>query len=336
MGEQELQFKGDIMEEKLRIYFLSNGYYVVRGVKYQYKGFDITDIDLFLFSKISSLSRERVNVDIKNKRSPKAFERILWTKGLQQFLNFDKCVIATTDKKDILREYGNKHNVLILDGNFLNKLTYKIEERYTEEEFLKILSSFVSFKTFRNMDWSKIYEDSKSRLLDELDFSGFNSNLIVLRYFINKCFDIQKKETAIRCCYILLSHSLIMLDYLIKDIAFLEITLRQEILSDGFNFGNLGRDGVNRTIEMAVKIANSKTSASIIKKSIDTSESKILTEYFSKGEVTKNLFKWAIELEKLAFSKSFIKPNDLETSIKATFSIFLDHYKINRKEFFGL
>ena len=73
-----------------------------------------------------------------------------------------------------------------------------------------------AYKTFQNKDWSKIYEDSKSRLLDELDFSGFNTNLISLRYFINKCFDIQKKEMSIRCCYILLSHSLIILDYLIK------------------------------------------------------------------------------------------------------------------------
>ena len=36
--------KGGKMEEALREYFLDLGYYVVRGIKYSFDGFDVTDI----------------------------------------------------------------------------------------------------------------------------------------------------------------------------------------------------------------------------------------------------------------------------------------------------
>ena len=129
------------MEEKLRQYFLKNGYYVVRSIKYKHNTYDITDIDLLLYRKISSLSRERINVDIKNKKSPKAFERILWTKGLQSLLGFDRCVVATSDKNDQVRDFGNRHEVIVFDGHFLLKLNYNSEDRLSEEEFIELFSS---------------------------------------------------------------------------------------------------------------------------------------------------------------------------------------------------
>ncbi|WP_271729075.1 hypothetical protein [Aquimarina algiphila] len=322
------------MEEKLRLYFLNNGYYVTRGVKYEFEGNEITDIDLFLYGRVSGITRERTNVDIKNKKTPKAFERILWAKGLQQLLDFDNCVVATTDKKEVVRKYGHKHNVIILGGNFLQKLSYDNSARISEEEFLKFLNLFKSYKQFRNFTWKSIYEQSKSRLLNQLDFSGYNSTLITLNYFIIKCFDKQKRDVAIRATYITLSHSFLILDYILKDVAFLELEKRKSILSDGFKYGNLGQEGVNRTIEMAVKIANSKISTSQIKKSLDTSEMDILKEYYSKVEVIKSIFKWAIAFENKAFDRELKNPNNLEIELKGVLALMLDYFKINRKNFF--
>lgn len=336
MEKQTELFKGELMEEKLRLYFLNNGYYVARGVKYDFDGNEITDIDLFLYGRVSSLSRERTNVDIKNKKSPKAFERILWAKGLQQLLGFDSCVVATTDRKEAVRKYGLKNNTIILDGNFLQKLSYNNVDRISEEDLLGQLNSIKSFKEFRNQTWKNLYEKSKSRLLNELDFSGYNSTLIYLNYFIRKCFDLQKKEIALRGTYIILSHSLLILDFVLKDIAFLEPTQRKETLNDGFKYGNLGKDGVNKTIEMALKIANSKISINEIKKSLDTTEMDILKEYFSKVETIKNIFKWSIAFEKKAFEKNLTLPKDLDVELKGTLALMLDFFKINRKDFFEI
>ncbi|MDD4111394.1 MAG: hypothetical protein PHS54_07665 [Clostridia bacterium] len=336
MENQTKLLKGELMEEKLRTYFLNNGYYVARGVKYSFESNEITDIDLFLYGRFSSLDRVRTNVDIKNKKTPKAFERILWAKGLQELLGFDNCVVATSDKKDVVRKYGLKHKTTILDGNFLQKLPEGSNERLSEEDLSKLFASIKSFKEYRNQNWNNLYESSKSRLLNELDFSGYNSTLILLNYFISKCFDKQKKDIAIRATYVTLSHSLLILDYILKDIAFLESDERKEALSDGFKYGNLGKDGVNRTIEMAVRIADSKISVNEIKKSLDTTEMDILKEFYSKAETTKKIFSWAKNFEQLAFSQLLKKPSELDSEIKGVLAIMLDFYKINRKEYFEI
>src|SRR5690349_18167138 len=123
MDIQPILRKGENMEELIRNYFLTLGYYVVRGVKYQYQGYDVTDVDLYLYGRSSSLTRERINVDIKNKKSPQAFERILFATGLKKLLGFDSCIVATTDKRPAVHEFGQAHETIILDGEFLAKIT---------------------------------------------------------------------------------------------------------------------------------------------------------------------------------------------------------------------
>lgn len=118
--------KGNKAEESLRLYFLDAGYYVVRGVPYKYKDFDITDIDLFLYGRASALSRERNIVDIKNKKTPQAVERIFWTKGLQKSLNMDHAIVATTETNPAVLAYGKENDVIVLDGKFLKKNTNQI------------------------------------------------------------------------------------------------------------------------------------------------------------------------------------------------------------------
>lgn len=336
MEKQESLFKGEIIEEKLRLYFLNNGYYVARGVKYNFKGQEITDIDLFLYGRTSSLTRERINVEIKNKKTPKAFERILWAKGLQVLLEIENCVVATTDKRELFREYGKKHNTIILDGNFLQRLNYQLVDRLSEEDFLNNLNDIKSFNQFKNHNWRTIYEMSKSKLLDELDFSGFNSSLIIAKYFLSKCFDAQKKAIALRCAYITISHTLIIIDYIMKDIAFLESQERKVYLNNGFKYGNLGKEGADTTIDLAVKLSNSSASAYSIKKSLESTDFEILKEYFSKQEISKVLFSLAIDFEKSAFNKKSLSPNQLDNNSKSILAILLDHFKINRKDFFEL
>lgn len=334
MENQQDLFKGELMEEKLRLYFLNSGYYVVRGIKYSFEGNEITDIDLMLYGRVSILSRERTNVDIKNKKSPKAFERILWTKGVQELLKFDNCVVATMDRKDSVRTFAKKHNITLFDGSFLQKLNYTLVDRISEEELLNEFDKFLSYKEFPNQNWRSLYEKSKSSLLEELDFSGYNTNLLYLNYFFNKTFDPQKKDAAIRATYIFISHNLLILDYILKDIAFLEPEERKTVLGNGFKYGNLGEEGLKRTIEMAIKISGSKYTASQIKKIVDEIDIEILKEFFSKQETIKNLFKWSISFEKLAFSRTLTMPNNLDIEQKGLIAVFLDYYKLNRKSYF--
>ncbi len=329
-------FKGEMMEELLRNYFLNLGYFVVRGVKYRYSENDITDVDLFLYGRVSSLSREKINVDVKNKKTPQAFERILWANGLKKLLDFDSCIVATTDQRPVIHSFGEIHHTTILDGNFLSKLrSSETNDRINEEELFQLLSSHKSYKTFHNKDWKYIYELSKSRLLTELDFSGFNSSLNVLIYFIEKQItDKQKQEASLRMFYLVLSHLLVIIDYILKDIIFLDQPNKEKKLSDGFKFGNLGKEGVDRIINMAIQISGKKSAGSVLK-SLDDIPTDILKDYFSKNENAKNIFNWAKEFESHGFSKTLTTPDKLSSNLKGIISVLLDYFSIDRRKYFN-
>ncbi|ATC37773.1 hypothetical protein [Elizabethkingia anophelis] len=328
--------KGELLEELLRNYFLNLGYYVVRGVKYRYEGNDITDVDLFLYNRSSTLSRERINVDIKNKKSPQAFERILWANGLKKLLKFEKCIVATTDNRALIQKFGLLHDTVILDGSFISKLKQKNSneiERFTEEEFLFKLSQHRSNKTFENKDWRYIYELSKSKLLNELDYSGFNSDLLLLQYLVEKIItDIQRREDATRFLYVIISHLLIMMDFISKDINFLEVGQKSEHIREGLNYGNLGKEGVKSIINIAVTLSGKPIS--FFNESFNSPQYSILGEFFSRNEVLRNIFGLAKNFEQYAYNKKFISPNNLDPVYRVMISIFLDYFEIERKAFF--
>ena len=70
--------KGFDLEEVLKAYFWQAGYFVVRAVPFRLDGEDVTDIDLWVYERPAALTRRRLIVDAKNRRSPKVSERIIW------------------------------------------------------------------------------------------------------------------------------------------------------------------------------------------------------------------------------------------------------------------
>ncbi|WP_313532031.1 hypothetical protein [Sphingobacterium multivorum] len=329
--------KGELMEELIRNYFINAGYFAVRGVKFRYENNDITDVDLYLYGRSSSIKRHRINIDIKNKKSPQAFERILWANGVRKLLNFDSCIVATTDFRPVVHKFGQLHDTTVLDGTFLAKLrANSSSDRLSEEQILYKFAKHKSFKTFLNKDWRYIYEESKSRLLSELDFAGFNATLFSIKYFIEKILtDPQKREDAIRMLYLLISHLLITIDYILKDLAFLDHADKEKKLSDGFKFGNLGKEGVDKIIEIALQISGSKSANSFLN-SLEEIPTDILKEFFSKNDNAKNLFNWAKLFEEIGFKQNTINPNSIESSLKGFISVLLDFNEIDRKRFFQL
>ena len=86
MSTPRTEGRGPALEEALKAYFWQAGYFVVRGVPYRIDDDDVTDIDLWLYERPAALTRRRLIVDAKNKQRPKASERIVWSKGLQNAL----------------------------------------------------------------------------------------------------------------------------------------------------------------------------------------------------------------------------------------------------------
>lgn len=136
--------KGIAMEELLRNYFDSSGFYAVRGAYLKIDGSAVTDIDIWLYNKSSPLTRERINVDCKNKKSSQARERIIWTKGIQNIIKTDKCIVATRDKSPQVKAFGFQNEVIVMTGDFISDLfnssLIKQNKRLTEEEFYNIIT----------------------------------------------------------------------------------------------------------------------------------------------------------------------------------------------------
>ncbi|MFZ5972539.1 MAG: hypothetical protein ACOYXA_13195 [Bacteroidota bacterium] len=327
--------KGYLMEERLRSYFLDLGFFVVRGIKFSFEGFEITDVDLWLYNRPSSITRERIIVDIKNKKTPQAIERIFWTKGLMDALKLNDCLVATTEKRESVREFGLKNGVTVLDGQFLSKLREPKQERLNEEEFLSLIRQAEDPK-FKD-DWRRKIEISKTILLSQMDYSGCNILLSNIKYFFEQCIVNKLKATeACRATYLLLSHLLIIVDFILKDLAFLEPNDRAQRIAEGFKFGSLGKSGLERTLDLAVKISGqSNVVRNNFLKLYDSIPVDILKDYFSKNDNTKKLFTQAKNLENHTYSRVFTNPNNIDSELKGLISLVLDFHSIERNKFFN-
>lgn len=337
MANNKTANKGYLIEEAIRDYFLELGFYVLRGVEFSHKTMLTTDIDLWLYNRPSSLTRERINVDIKNKKTPHATERIFWTKGVQTILGLDKCIVATSDKHPLIKEFGDKNNVIVLDGNFLNKIKVKYTgSRLTEEEFLKEITEGSLGKISGN--WAEIVKKEKSSMLSSLDYSGCISSLENIREFMEYSITMpQRKKSACKVSFLFISYFLIKLDYLLKDLAFYDNTARRELLEKGMKYGNFGEKGLQSVMDTAKKLAGLDGSQNMdnqILSEYDKLKTDILGQYFSKYDVVNKLFALAKQFESLAFNRSFENPNQLSIELKSIISVLLDYHEIKRSQFF--
>lgn len=327
--------KGPAAEEALRNYFLSIGYFVARGCKFTYNNFDVTDIDLWLYARNSPLSRERVCVDIKNKKTPQALERIFWAKGLQKVLNFDSCVVATTDSRPDIRAFGLEHDVKVLDGKFLSRLTKSARsqlDRISEEEFLKDLEDGSLGRL--SGDWRGRYESSKSRLLDSLDFDGCNAWLYDIGYTLSQSGpDMQRW----RLLYASISHFLIAIDFILREHATADHEQRRAIVDLGIRYGESGQAFTDKVVRMAASLAESvaaqpglsKTLQHEIQEQASNVKAEILAEFFSKN--TAGFFETALQLEAAAFAPVVPKASSLPTPCQAVIGVLADFSDVDRK-----
>lgn len=342
MNEQ--QPKGPAAEEALRNYFLSINYFVVRGSKFRFGKYDVTDVDLWLYGKGSALRRERLNVDIKNKKTPQAIERIFWAKGLQEVLGLDGCIVATTDTRQEVRDFGVLHGVTVLDGSFLARLiksTRGHQDRLSEESFISSIEKDSLGKL--GGDWKGRYERSKSRLLDFMNFDGCNAWLEDGHYFLSQAIQASSTETSSwRLFYLSTSYFLLTIDFILSDHITVDHEQRRSMLDSGFRYGSSGKGYTEKIGRLASELVSSvagrpELSATIqhaLHEQAEGVRADILAEHLSKGSAPSMLFEIARELESAAFSASKIVVSDLTGQTQAMIAVLVDFYGLDRKKVF--
>lgn len=327
--------KGPAAEEALRNYFLNIGYFVVRGCKFTYNRFDVTDVDLWLYARNSPLSRERVNVDIKNKKTPQALERIFWAKGLQTVLGLDSCVVATTDARPDVRDFGMQHDVKVLDGKFLARLTKSAksqQDRISEEEFLSNLDDESLGRI--GGDWRGRYELSKSRLLHSLNFDGCNAWLEDIGLLLS---DIGAGVPRWRLLYGTCAHLLVAVDFILREHVTSDHDQRKAVIDAGIRFGESGQAFTEKVSRIAASLVESvvaqpglaQTVQLEIKDQASQVKAEILAEFFAKN--TSGFFDVALQFEAAAFAPALTMPSTLSATCQGVVGVLADFCGVDRK-----
>lgn len=336
--------KGYQMEESLRNYFLKAGYYVVRGVPFIYENFDVTDIDIWLYSRNSPVSREITIVDAKNKSTPKAIERIFWVKGLAMAANATSAIVATTEKRPEVKSFGHGLGVVVLDGTFISKLSTSesiITNRISDEELMAEIGTYDLNKL--DGDWKGRVRLSKSLLATALTFDTCNEWLNQAKFFAEQAVTKEnRRQTALRCLYLVSSFLAIGVDYCMKEISFLEPLDRSRIIKEGFTYGTRGSAGIKKITDLALGLVEQHTPGGVrisgqVRNSILSQFEKLNTstlgEYFSKVEVSRTLFTVAKEFEQIAMNKEFQSHQDASPEVRSMLFCLLDFWGFDRSTF---
>lgn len=337
--------KGPAMEETLRAYFWRAGYFVVRGLPYRIDGEDVTDIDLWLYERPAATTRRRFIVDVKNKRSPKATERVIWAAGLRQALQVDAAIVATTDRRPSTRRLARSLGINVLDGEAIHKLSQssklKSDDVLTSEEWDGALKSVDSARGSNS--WRDTVRSVRSMLISDFGVRSANTALSAVRVFAVAATEAQPQSataiTALRALYASAASAAISLDYSISEYAFGSIEDRIRAVSNGIRYGQAEDLDALRAVRLATGLArdfaeNGKAVARQIEagflEAADKISAEIVAEYVARQASNDGLFIAARLLESAALARSPVGFDDLQSEAKSALAVFLDFAGVQR------
>jgi hypothetical protein len=337
--------KGSGMEELVRMYFALQGFFAVRGVSLSFEDEQVTDIDVWLYGRQSASVRTRVIVDVKDKRSPKAFERILWARGMQLALGCDRAIVATTDINPKVARFSQQQKVDLLSKQFLQKLEKRIDlsERLTAEQFDDVIRKYADQK--QDGDWVKKVSDAKSAVISMHGYPAFNACMRALAHFAERAETRpQHKEQAIRCAYLAASLACIALDSALSQVVYEDSITRAEAIRRGVTYGDSGDARTQRSIETVLGVISegmangrvvAKQAGDAFERLFENVRAEIVAEYFSKEHNAALLFNVAKEFDERAHSPQFSKVTALSIEAKSVLGVFADFLQAKRTVLFA-
>ncbi|WP_296742642.1 hypothetical protein [Variovorax sp.] len=331
--------KGPLLEELVRDYFGRQGYFALRSVLFQFDGDDVTDVDVWLYSRHAASARVRAIVDVKNKKSPKAFERVLWIKGLQTALHCDRAFIATTDATEKLMAFANSVQISVLSKGFLDRLEKKLTlpSRLSLEEFLSKIQSNPAQK--QDGDWIRAITHAKSALISRPAFPAFNSAISTFRFFAERAeVRAQHRDAAIRATWLCASLACIALDAALQRLVFEDGDRRFRGIIAGVNFGDSGDGKTLGNIQDALSVLtenlqNGRAIAAQARAQLDQRiaaiRAEIIAEYFVREANAQHLFSVAKELDDAAHAES-LETTALSLDAKSILGVYADFVGVKR------
>jgi hypothetical protein len=337
--------KGALLEEIVRAYFAKQGFFALRSVPLRYEGTDVTDVDIWLYARQSASVRMRAVVDVKSKKSPRALERVLWTKGLQAITGADRAIVVTTDGGQHIVRFGQEHKVIVLTKAFLDRLqkTLSLEERVPWEEFLMSVRKYAAHKA--DGDWVRQLEEAKSGLISLPSFQAFNRAISAFAFFAQR---IETRphyaEQSFRCALLCASIACIALDAAMERVVFEDGPHRYKAITEGVTYGDSGDGRIQKSIgNVLALIEESMENGRVVARQAKTQIDKrfgavradIVAEHFSREHNSSQLVVLARDLDAAAHQRLVPQRSSLSVDARALLGIFADFVQVPRQLLVG-
>lgn len=340
--------KGAVVEEALRFFFLRRGFFVVRGMPVSFRGRDVTDVDLWLYGKSTGGARCVLLCDAKGKQRPKAIERILWTRGLTQYLDADGAYVATTDKREDLREIARRLGVQLLDGRDLQRIrndkSLPYPQRLSDEEFTDHLRTVD--QSLRN----RTLQDARDAILGSLSEGfGTRSACRSLELFGSIASSVvsvhpgsDSARAAGRLAYLAAAVVCVSLDYVSKETAVQTPEERRKRILDVVRLGRLRDDVGQQALEMALLLISKyspggRNAANAVKSKLDGELERIPAEIVADQAVRLldqgGLFALARDLEASSYRREIPTFDQMQLNARALLGALLDYSGVQRERF---
>ena len=332
--------KGPRLEEVVRAYFAQQGYFALRGVDLRFEGDKVTDIDVWLYGRQSASIRTRTIVDVKDKRSPKAFERILWTRGMQLALGCDRAIVATTYSSPKAKRFAREQGVSLLHKDFVDRLRERIDtsNRISGEQFAAAINGYKEHKL--DGDWLRKIEDVKSALISLSSYPAFNGAMSAFRFFAERTVTRSQHRTqAIRGAYVTAAIACIALDSALQRSLYEGARDRYRAIIDGVTYGDAGDFKTQNNIRSILSIISSGIeNGQVIARQAEEAlndvflsiRADIVGEYFSREHNAATLFGVAKELDDGAYGRDVKALQEFSAEAKSAVGVFCDFVQIKR------
>jgi hypothetical protein len=339
--------KGFDLEEALKAYFWQAGYFVVRGVPFRLDGEDVTDIDIWIYERPAALTRRRLIVDAKNRRSPKVSERIIWTSGLRAALGVDGAIVATTDQRPSARNLAKALNVVLLGGDAVTKLMHSEQLNKGDQLRSEELDQAVKRvdESRRSSEWRQKLRDARGALISGMGAQSANLNLSTSGYFAEQTVAAQPRsepaQVALRLFYLTSALAAISLDFALADQAFRSHEERRHSIIRSIRFGEA--EGVARLpiVRAAIGLARkyADNGAAVAKQieygfngDAERVPAEIIADHVARISGSDALFNISRELERASSSIELPGFDDLSSEAKSLLGVFLDFNEISREK----
>ncbi|WP_342234666.1 hypothetical protein [Inquilinus sp. OTU3971] len=335
------------LEDTLKAYFWRAGYFVVRGVPFRVDGDDVTDIDLWLYERPGASTRRRLIVDVKNRKSPRASERLIWTKGLQSALGVDGAIVATTDKRIGSRRLARALNVMLLDGDGIGELIrdeqLKASNQLSSTEFDEAVKAVDEQR--RSSEWRQALYEARTALLSGMGVHSTNRCLAANLFFAEQAVLSQpgsvQSNIAVRLCFFTAALVTISLDYMLAEQIFRPIEERRESVTNSIRFGQTDAGGTIPTIRGALGLVRKYAeNGSAVAKQVEYGfyseaeriPAEIIAEYVTRGAVSDGLFDVARQLAEASYAVELPSFDQLLLGAKSILGVFLDFNGVSREK----